>query len=73
MNAGRANPLYTSTLPRNFKRQSVEGAMTDFARVEGLPGVVLANQLEAGVLEQYAESYRHPNYEEYIQTKVCMI
>ena len=35
-----------------------------------MPGVLLANQLEAGVLEQYAQSYRHPDYESYIQTKV---
>ena len=70
MAAGRQSPLYSSTLPRNFKRQGTLGALTDFARVEGMPGVLLANQLEAGVLEQYAQSRRHPDYESYIQTKV---
>ena len=32
--------------------------------------MTLANQLEASVLEQYADSWRRPNYEQYIQTKV---
>ena len=68
--AGRASPLYTLTLARNFKRMAAGGALTDFARVEGLPGVMLANQLESGVLEQYAEAYRHPDYEQFVQTKV---
>ena len=57
-------------MPRSFKRSSTGGSLPDFSRVEGLPGVLLANQLEASVLEQNADSWRRPNYEQYIQTKV---
>ena len=57
-------------MPRSFKRSSTGGSLPDFARIEGLPGVLLANQLDAGVLEQYADGWRRPNYEQYIQTKV---
>ncbi|KAK9845742.1 hypothetical protein WJX81_001203 [Elliptochloris bilobata] len=58
---GYNNTLYTLSMTRNYRRSFI----TDFGRVEGLPGVYLGNQLH--------ESFRtDPRlaFEKYVQTKV---
>lgn len=44
--------------------------MTDFARVEGLPGVLMANQLGKDVLSASPGRWGLPDFEDYVQTKV---
>lgn len=59
--AGEGSALFSLSLPRVFQR-----GVVDFSRVEGLPGVFLANQLAPEALEeQHAFEYLR-----WISTKV---
>ena len=53
-------------MSRNFRRRYV----TDFARVEGVPGVYLANQLSSKVINDPA-AMRSADFAKFIQSKVC--
>ena len=63
---GWNSSLFSLSLPRNFRRAYT----ADFARVEGLPGVLLANQLSRQVLDQPPPAWGQLDYESYVQTKV---
>lgn len=65
--------LFTLSMPRNFRPMHSFSAyqVADFARVEGMHGVLMANQLAPEVLDQPASAWGPPDYESYIQTKVC--
>lgn len=52
----------------NFRRRYI----TDFGRVEGVPGVYMANQLSLNMLHDSGNF--HPiNYEKFIKSKVCPV
>lgn len=63
---GWNSSLFSLSLPRNFRRTYT----ADFSRVEGLPGVLLANQLSREVLDEPPKIWGFPDYEGYVQTKV---
>lgn len=58
--------MFTLSLPRNYRAQQI----ADFARVEGLPGIYMANQLDSTILEDPSAKPYDKNYNEYLQTKV---
>ena len=62
--AGYNNTLYTLSMLRNFRRRFI----TDFARVEGVPGVYLANQLSSKMVSDPA-AMRSADFEKFIQSK----
>ena len=65
--AGFSTSLFTLSMTRNFRRSFI----TDFVRVEGLPGVYLANQLSKEVFEDPSMIRRQGKvYEDFVQTKV---
>eukprot|EP00884_Botryococcus_braunii_P007264 jgi/Botrbrau1/16539/Bobra.0327s0006.1 len=62
---GYNSSLFTLSLPRNYRQHFV----TDLARVEGLPGIFMANQLSGERLHDPA--FVHDlDYDRYVQTKV---
>ena len=67
-NQGWNTSLFTLSLPRNYRR----GYKTDFSRVEGLPGVLLANQLGKDVLASQPGRWGLPDYDGSVQTKVSL-
>ena len=52
----------------NFRRRYI----TDFGRIEGIPGVYMANQLSSKMLTD-PSAMRGLDYEKFIQTKVCLL
>jgi hypothetical protein len=65
---GYSTSLFTLSMTRNFRRSFI----TDFARVEGLPGVYLANQLSKEVFEDPSMIRRQGKvYEDFVQTKIA--
>lgn len=58
--------MFTLSLPRNYRNQQI----ADFARVEGLPGVYLANQLEASIFDDPSSVPYDKNYNDYLQSKI---
>ena len=58
--------MFTLSLLRNYRSQQ----LADFVRVEGLPGVYMANQLDASIFEGPSAKPYGKNYNEYLQTKV---
>ena len=52
----------------NFRRRYI----TDFGRIEGIPGVYMANQLSSKMLTD-PSAMRGLDYEKFIQTKVCAL
>ncbi|KAK9828958.1 hypothetical protein WJX72_003046 [[Myrmecia] bisecta] len=63
---GLNNTLFTLSLPRNYRRNYV----SDFGRVEGLPGVYLGNQVNGHMMSDPAWQTRGMDYENFLQTKV---
>ena len=63
---GYNNTLYTLSMLRNFRRRFI----TDFARVEGVPGVYLANQLSNKMISD-PSAMRSADFEKFIQSKAC--
>lgn len=63
--AGYNNTLYSLSMPRNFRRRYI----TDFGRVEGVPGVYMANQLSPDIMAD-PTSKKSIDYEKFIQSKV---
>ena len=66
VSAGYDASMLTLSLPRNYHNQQI----ADFARVEGLPGIYMANQLDASIFEGPSAKPFDKNYNEYLQTKV---
>lgn len=64
--AGYDASMFTLSLPRNYRNQQI----ADFARVEGLPGVYMANQLAATIFEDPSSRSHDKNFNEFLQTKV---
>ena len=64
--AGYNNTLYTLSMSRNFRRRFI----TDFGRVEGVPGVYMANQLSPKMLSD-PSALRSADFEKFIQSKAC--
>lgn len=62
--AGQGSSLFSLALPRVFRRSN----NVDFARVEGVPGALLANQLTEEALEDRAYQF-----ERWITTKVGFV
>jgi hypothetical protein len=62
--AGYNNTLYTLSMSRNFRRRFI----TDFGRVEGVPGVYMANQLSPKMLND-PSALRSMDFEKFIQSK----
>ena len=63
--AGYNSSLFTLSMPRNFRG----GRQVDFARVEGVTGVFIANQLDRHALQRgHAQSEAH--YDKFIRSKV---
>ena len=58
--------MFTLSLPRNYRNQQ----LADFVRVEGLPGIYMANQLDDSIFEGPGAKPYDKNYNEYLQTKV---
>ena len=67
-NQGWNTSLFSLSLPRNYRRSY----MADFSRVEGLPGVLLANQLGKDVLASQPGRWGLPDYDGSVQTKVSL-
>lgn len=67
--AGYDASMFTLSLPRNYRNQMI----ADFARVEGLPGVYMANQLEASVFEDPSSIPYDKNFNDFLQTKVSSV
>ena len=67
--AGYDASMFTLSLPRNYQNQQI----ADFARVEGLPGVYMANQLEASIFDDPSSVPYDKNYNDYLQTKVSVV
>ena len=67
--AGYDASMFTLSLPRNYRNQQI----ADFARVEGLPGVYMANQLEASIFDDPSSVPYDKNYNDYLQSKVCSL
>lgn len=61
--AGDGTPIFSLALPRTYHRDGI----VDFTRVDGVPGVLLANQLELEALQD--GSY---DFERWITTKVTL-
>lgn len=64
--AGYDASMFTVSLPRNYRNQQI----ADFARVAGLPGIYMANQLDAGVLQEPSGPHHYTNFKDHLQTKV---
>lgn len=58
--------MFTLSLPRNFRNRH----LADFVPVEGLPGVYMANQLDASIFKSPTSKPYDKDYNEYLQTKV---
>ena len=58
--------MFTLSLPRNYRNQQI----ADFARVEGLPGVYMANQLDASIFDDPSSVPYDKNFNDYLQSKV---
>ena len=65
MCAGYNNTLYSLSMTMNFRRRYI----TDFGRIEGIPGVYMANQLSSKMLTD-PSAMRSLDFEKFIQTKV---
>ena len=63
--AGYNNTLYSLSMTMNFRRRYI----TDFGRIEGIPGVYMANQLSSKMLTD-PSAMRGLDFEKFIQTKV---
>lgn len=63
--AGYNNTLYTLSMSANFRRRYI----TDFGRVEGVPGVYMANQLSLDLLHD-SGNFHPVNYEKFLKSKV---
>ncbi|BDA42979.1 Vacuolar protein sorting/targeting protein 10 [Coccomyxa sp. Obi] len=62
---GYNNTLYTLSMSANFRRRYI----TDFGRVEGVPGVYMANQLSLDLLHD-SGNFHPVNYEKFIKSKI---
>ena len=60
---GEGSALFSLSLARAYR----QNGLVDFSRVEGVPGIFLANQISVSALENY--DY---DYEKYISTKVLL-
>ena len=60
---GEGSALFSLSLARAYR----QNGLVDFSRVEGVPGIFLANQISLSALENY--DY---DYEKYISTKVLL-
>ena len=69
MPTGYDASMFTLSLPRNYRNQQV----ADFARVEGLPGTYMANQLEATIFEDPSSIPYDKNFNDYLQTKAGVL
>ena len=63
--AGFNNTLYSLSMTMSFRRRYI----TDFGRIEGIPGVYMANQLSSKMLTD-PSAMRSLDFEKFIQTKV---
>ncbi|CAL5221253.1 g3408 [Coccomyxa viridis] len=62
---GYNNTLYSLSMTMNFRRRYI----TDFGRIEGIPGVYMANQLSSKMLTD-PSAMRGLDFEKFIQTKI---
>ena len=60
---GEGSALFSLSLARAYR----QNGLVDFERVEGMPGIFLANQISISALEDYDF-----DYEKYISTKVML-
>lgn len=66
--SGPKATIYTIGMRRNFQR----GHINDFARVEGLPGMYLANQLDGKIFNDPSLMPSRSAYGEFVQTKLTL-
>ena len=57
--------MYSLSMTMNFRRRYI----TDFGRIEGIPGVYMANQLSSKMFTD-PSARRSLDFEKFIQTKV---
>jgi hypothetical protein len=67
-NPGPNSTIYSLGMRRNYRR----GYVTDFARVEGLPGMYLANQLDGKIFRDPSLLPAKGSYSQFVQTKISM-
>ena len=61
--------MFTVSLPRNYRNQQI----ADFGRIEGLPGIYMANQLAQSIVDDPSAVHYEKNYNQYQQTKVQLV
>lgn len=64
--AGYDASMFTVSLPRNYRSQQI----ADFARVAGLPGIYMANQLDDAIFQDPATPHYYTDFKDHLQTKV---
>ncbi|KAL3138147.1 hypothetical protein ABBQ38_005375 [Trebouxia sp. C0009 RCD-2024] len=58
--------MFTVSLPRNYRSQQI----ADFARVAGLPGIYMANQLDDAIFQDPATPHYYTDFKDHLQTKI---
>ena len=65
--AGSDASMFTLSLPRAYQTERI----ADFARIEGLPGVYMANQLDSKVFDDPKAKPADIPWSNFLQTKVA--